>query len=256
MDLNFDTARAAKYKSPAQIARVLTEAWVKREAFCPNCGNTSVSPYPNNQPVGDFYCQKCEQDYELKSKAGNPGKKIVDGAYETMMARLGSDKVPNLFVLGYDKVRNAVKDFLVVPGHFFIESIIEPRSPLPATAKRSGWVGCNILFSEIPRAGHIYLVKAGSPANKQQVLQSWQKTLFLKDTLKPQQRGWTLDVLQCVEQLRKSEFTLDEAYVFAERLSGKHPDNRHVKDKIRQQLQVLRDAGYIEFLGRGRYRLV
>jgi type II restriction enzyme len=33
-----------------------------------------------------------------------------------------------------------------------------------------------------------------------------------------------------------------------------HPENRHVRDKLRQQLQVLRDLGLIEFLGRGRYR--
>jgi type II restriction enzyme len=34
-----------------------------------------------------------------------------------------------------------------------------------------------------------------------------------------------------------------------------HPDNRHVKDKIRQQLQVLRDAGLLIHLGRGEWRL-
>ena len=34
-----------------------------------------------------------------------------------------------------------------------------------------------------------------------------------------------------------------------------HPDNRHVRDKIRQQLQVLRDHGYLEFVSRGSYRL-
>ena len=38
-------------------------------------------------------------------------------------------------------------------------------------------------------------------------------------------------------------------------LSKKHPDNRHIKDKIRQQLQVLRDKGYLEFSSRGNYRL-
>jgi chromosome condensin MukBEF MukE localization factor len=29
-----------------------------------------------------------------------------------------------------------------------------------------------------------------------------------------------------------------------------------VRDKIRQQLQVLRDLGFVEFLGSGRYRCV
>jgi hypothetical protein len=37
-------------------------------------------------------------------------------------------------------------------------------------------------------------------------------------------------------------------------LEDLHPANRHVRDKIRQQLQVLRDLGLIEFLGRGGYR--
>jgi len=31
--------------------------------------------------------------------------------------------------------------------------------------------------------------------------------------------------------------------------------NRHVRAKIRQQLQILRDLGSLHFLGRGRYRL-
>jgi type II restriction enzyme len=34
-----------------------------------------------------------------------------------------------------------------------------------------------------------------------------------------------------------------------------HPDNRHVKDKIRQQLQALRDAGLLLHIGRGEWRL-
>jgi type II restriction enzyme len=40
------------------------------------------------------------------------------------------------------------------------------------------------------------------------------------------------------------------------RASPLHPGNRHVPDKIRQQLQVLRALGFVEFLGRGRYRSV
>src|SRR5689334_18268555 len=39
-------------------------------------------------------------------------------------------------------------------------------------------------------------------------------------------------------------------------LAKLHPDNRHVRDKIRQQLQVLRGLGLLEFLGAGSYRLL
>jgi len=38
-------------------------------------------------------------------------------------------------------------------------------------------------------------------------------------------------------------------------LAKLHPKNKHIPDKIRQQLQVLRDHGIIEFLGRGEYRI-
>jgi hypothetical protein len=34
-----------------------------------------------------------------------------------------------------------------------------------------------------------------------------------------------------------------------------HPDNQQVKDKIRQQLQVLRDAGLLLRVGSGVWRL-
>ena len=42
------------------------------------------------------------------------------------------------------------------------------------------------------------------------------------------------------------------------RCAGQAPtgatENLHVRDKIRQQLQRLRDLGFVEFLGRGIYR--
>jgi type II restriction enzyme len=57
-----------------------------------------------------------------------------------------------------------------------------------------------------------------------------------------------------VRALNKTEFTLQDVYAFAVQLEKLHPGNWHVRDKIRQQLQVLRDLGLIEFTGRGRYR--
>ncbi len=61
--------------------------------------------------------------------------------------------------------------------------------------------------------------------------------------------------MNCVDRLNKKEFFLSDMYNFEEELKIKYPDNKHIKDKIRQQLQFLRDKGYLEFLGRGRYRL-
>lgn len=63
-------------------------------------------------------------------------------------------------------------------------------------------------------------------------------------------------MLKCVYMIEDKDFTLDHIYRFEELLARKHPDNHNVKDKIRQQLQMLRDNGITEFTGRGHYRKI
>ncbi len=61
--------------------------------------------------------------------------------------------------------------------------------------------------------------------------------------------------MKAVDLIGRPEFALDDVYAHEARLSAIYPDNNNVRPKIRQQLQVLRDNGYLEFLGGGRYRL-
>jgi type II restriction enzyme len=254
MDLGFDKKLGKNYPSPSQRARVLTEAWVESEVFCPNCGRDSIERYANNDPVRDFFCPKCREDFELKAKQNVLGAKIVDGEHKTMLRRLRSNEVPNLFALTYDLAKNRVKDLIVIPSRFFVPTIIEARKPLAVTARRAGWTGCNILLHKIPHAGRVSLITGGIPARKRDVLAAWQRTLFLEGE-RAEARGWTLDVMQCVEKLDRPEFTLADVYRFESLLQKRHPNNRHIRPKIRQQLQVLRDGGYLEFTGRGVYRV-
>jgi type II restriction enzyme len=254
MLLNFNTNLATQYKSQSQAIRVMTEKWVKNEIFCPNCGNF-INDFKNNSPVADFYCVTCREEYELKSKKDKMGKKIVDGAYEKMIERLGSTNNPSFFFLNYNLQDYKVRNFVVIPKHFFVPEIIEKRKSLSENARRAGWIGCNILLQSIPQSGKIFYVKNGNIENKENVLKNWQKTLFLRESNKIDLKGWILDVMSCLDKLNKKEFTLDEIYSFEDILYKKHPDNKHIKDKIRQQLQFLRDKGYLEFLDRGKYRL-
>jgi type II restriction enzyme len=57
-----------------------------------------------------------------------------------------------------------------------------------------------------------------------------------------------------VRGIGRNEFTLAEVYAQEAALARLHPQNLHVRDKIRQQLQCLRDLGFVEFLGGGSYR--
>ena len=171
-----------------------------------------------------------------------------------MITRLKSDRNPNFFFLNYDARLMEVINFLVIPKHFFVPEIIEKRKPLALTARRAGWVGCNILLESIPLSGRIFFIKKRIVEPKTKVLSAWKNTSFLRDEKEPTTKGWLMDVMKCIDAFGHHEFSLDEAYAFEEVLSQKHPENRHIKDKIRQKLQVLRDNGYIEFVGRGRYR--
>jgi type II restriction enzyme len=64
-----------------------------------------------------------------------------------------------------------------------------------------------------------------------------------------------LEVMKCIETLGRSEFRLEDVYAFENHLSQIYPGNRNIRPKIRQQLQFLRDRGYLEFAARGNYRL-
>lgn len=181
--------------------------------------------------------------------------KVNDGAYDTMIKRIESINNPNFFFMNYNKQDLHVKDFLMVPKYFFSPEIIEKRKPLSDTARRAGWVGCNIVLKQIPEEGRIFIVKNEIEIPQKEIISKVKRTDFIKQ-YKLDARGWVLDVLNCVNQIEGRDFTLEQMYKFEDVLSKKHPDNNHIKDKIRQKLQILRDKGILEFRGRGHYRKI
>ncbi len=254
MQTRLDKETVEKYSSLSQKIRVSTESWADREIFCPSCGS-AINHYSNNRPVADFYCPSCGEDYELKSKKGIFGSKVLDGAYRTMIERLQNENNPNLFLLSYDLANFEVTNFVVIPKYFFVPEIIEKRNPLAQTARRAGWVGCNILIKGIPQAGKIFYIKDRHVEPKSSILKKWERTTFLGKEKELKSKSWIIDVMNCIDKLDKKEFSLDEMYSFEKFLEQKHPNNKHIRDKIRQQLQFLRDKHYIEFVARGKYQL-
>lgn len=242
------------YKSKSQIARRLTEDWCSSEMYCPTCLNENLSNHPNNQKVSDFFCNHCKNEFQLKSSSNRFGTRVTDGAYGTMMEFINSNRTPNFLLLHYSKDEWTVKNMFLIPKFFISSSAIEVRTALSATAKRAGWIGCNILLKNIPKNGKIQIIKNENIIDKADVHNTWKKMNFLNNK-KPDLRGWTLDVLKSIEDLRKEEFTLRDVYKNKEHLSELHPDNRHIEAKIRQQLQILRDNGIIEFMSKGKYKL-
>jgi type II restriction enzyme len=206
-----------------------------------------------NTPAVDLECPRCSQLFQLKSMKGWNPRKVVDAGYDAMIRAIRSDKVPNLLVLQYS-VNWSIRNLLLIPKVFLSESAIERRKPLGTGARRAGWVGCNILLGQIAADGKIPVISDGAPIAEQKVRGEFSRIRKLAE-VPPSLRGWTVDVLRVVRRLGKTRFSLSEIYEFEPELQAAHPFNRNVRPKIRQQLQVLRDIGLIEFSARGTYEI-
>lgn len=256
MDLALNLSLGNPYKSATQKSRVITEGWIAENMFCPICGCEMLTHYTNNRPVADFYCPKCCSDFELKSRqsiSGNISQIIPDGAYATMIERIASFNNPNLLVMTY--ARGYVNTLVLVPNFFFTSDVIIKRKPLGPTARRAGWQGCNIDFGSIPDIGKISIIQNSHEIPQSEIIQNYNKAILLK-TNNLDSRGWLMDTLICVQSIPTTTFSLNDVYKFADKLRVKHPNNNHIYAKIRQQLQLLRDKGLLEFTTRGHYKKV
>ena len=245
---------AAAYTSGAQRARVVTEAWARSQLYCANCDSSSLGETPANNRAIDFVCPRCHAPFQLKAKSSSLGETVTDGAYTAMLAAIREDRTPNLLLMRYALPSWEVRDLLLIPSFMFPESAVIKRKPLAATARRAGWVGCNIDLSRIAPEARIPIIAGSSPTEPAQVRARYDQLKPIRE-IKTAQRGWTLDVLNIVRRLGQAEFKNEDVYAFDRELEKLHPDNRHVRDKIRQQLQVLRDAGLLLHLGSGVWRL-
>lgn len=245
---------ATAYKSGCQQARVITEFWGEQNLYCPSCPSKHLNRLANNSKASDFRCPACDFWFQLKGQKTRIGKRINDGAYSAIIDAIENDRTPSFYFMHYDLATWSVKNLLLIPHFAFPKSAIIKRNPLSPTARRAGWVGCLISLVDIPVDARIPVVKDGTPETPERVREQFRRVKPLAD-LNVKARGWTLDVLNAIRTLSKTEFTNDDAYTLEQHLSKLHPDNKNVRRKFRQQLQVLRDLGLVEHLGAGHWRL-
>ena len=260
VDLFLDPVTAAGLRSQSQIARRMTEDWAARNLYCLSCPSNDLNAEKAGTPVRDFTCSKCGATYQLKSKNGHHGNVVANSAYHPKIAAIREGRAPTYAFLNYDRHSLKVSNLFVVPGHFITESAIQARTPLPPSARRAGWIGSNILLSKLAPDGRISLVSDGIATDPKTTRELWRKFRFL-NTDPAAAGGWGSEVLAAVREIQVAtqtgQFTLQAFYeMFADDLASRHPENLHVYAKIRQQLQLLRNHGVLEFLGGGRYRII
>ncbi len=251
LSLQMDSSRAEGLPSPSQQAKHVTEDWARRQLYCLSCGERGL--HYVNKPVLDFQCENCGEKYELKSKKGKFGDNVLNSAYSKKIEAINAQVNPSFLFLQYDRPTWKVTDLFALPRFLFFGEMIRARKPLRESAQRAGWVGSIMLLGKLPPDSKVYVVRDSGIVPETEVRQEW-ASLCRFQNVPPRLRGWALDVWNQIKNL-PDEFTLSEAYHSEDTLRSLHPKNRHIREKIRQQLQCLRDAGLVAFEGKGQYRM-
>jgi type II restriction enzyme len=253
VDLHLDPSMGLDYKSPAQLAKALTENWVSREAYCLSCGESSLAHTPENTKALDFRCDSCREPYELKASKRPFGHRVLDGEYETFRHAIASLNNPNLLLLNYDLALMSVRDFRAIPRYALSRLSVIPRTPLGPTARRAGWRGCSIDLEGLPPAALVPIVVDGNPRPIRAVMSDWRQLEFIEKST-ASGREWLPDILSCLRRIGSAEFALREVYRFTPELKALHQRNQNIEPKIRQQLQILVAQGILERIRPGRYK--
>lgn len=254
MNLKFDLAPTTAYRHPSQIARVASEGWFRLHGFCLACEADSLEPTANNTRACDFICRVCRERYELKTFRRRPTRRLVDGAYDSLISRLHSGAAPTLMLMERSAEWSIARLTAIHPL-FLTPAVVERRRPLSATARRAGWVGCNIRLDLMGEDAAIEVIEDGILQPRHLVREHFKRFTPLRE-IPAERRGWTTLILSMLRSLQHAEFSLSDLYGREQYIASIYPENRTIRAKIRQQLQVLRDLGYVEFLGGGSYRLL
>jgi type II restriction enzyme len=253
VDLRLDQSLGLGYRSPSQLAKVLSEDWVSRELYCLKCGDGTLDPTPENTKALDFRCNPCHEPYELKASRRPFRNRVLDGEYRTLVSAIASHDNPNLLLLNYDPAQMVVTGLDAIPRFALSRLSIIPRNPLREPARRAGWQGCNIDLTGLPNSALVPIVVSGSARVRSGVLEDWRRFDFIGNSSRSS-RDWLPDILSCLRRIDAENFELTDLYEFEAELKSLHPRNFNVRPKIRQQLQILCRQGMIERLKPGLYR--
>lgn len=67
--------------------------------------------------------------------------------------------------------------------------------------------------------------------------------------------GWLKLTVEGISTIKSNLFTMEQVFQTCAPMVAKHyPENKHVRQKLRQQMQRLRDLGFVQFLGQGQYK--
>ncbi len=171
-----------------------------------------------------------------------------------MLATILGGRTPTLLLLEFSPGWS-VEGLTAVHHSLLTEDCIVARKPLGPSARRAGWTGCNIILPNIAAEGRIPVITNGKANAREATRRAFARLQFLEE-MPAERRSWAATLLNLLRQLPGDSFSLKDAYGFEGVLAKLYPGNNNLRPKIRQQLQVLRDAGILWFVSRGQYQFI
>ena len=146
------------WKSKSQIVGRAGEKYFYNNIKCLECSEKNLLECKINEKSKDIICRSCNKKYQIKCKKYTQSKynnlkkkkifKTIGAEYNTTLRSI-NENIDYIIIL-YDENR----DFIIF-NIIHIKSIditgdnIIPRKPLGENAKRAGWQGCYLCFSNI-----------------------------------------------------------------------------------------------------------
>jgi type II restriction enzyme len=145
------------WKSASRIVGEACEEYVKNNVKCVRCNTNQFEKCKTNEKSKDLVCLGCNQNYQIKAKSATQKQiknivsanrfKTIGGEYSTTVNNI-TENIDYLIVL-YEKQSYQIHTILYIKSEHIDTTCILPRKALSLTARRAGWQGCSLVFTNI-----------------------------------------------------------------------------------------------------------
>ena len=145
------------WKSISRILGRGAEEYCLKNIKCRNCNSLNWEECSINEKSKDLICKKCGKKYQIKCKKITKNKyenikknnefETIGAEYNTTLKSI-NEEIDYIIIL-YEKVKYMILGIIHINSNDITSKNIKPRNPLGINAKRAGWQGCNLYFTNI-----------------------------------------------------------------------------------------------------------
>ena len=145
------------WKNNSRIIGRAAEIYSCEKIKCIKCNEMNWLECNVNEKSKDQICKNCGKKYQIKCKniseksynniKKNDEIKTIGAEYNTTLKNI-ENQIDYIIIL-YKKINNDILGIIHIKSDNITYNNIIPRKPLSNSAKRAGWQGCNLHFTNI-----------------------------------------------------------------------------------------------------------